>query len=121
MHFQNYINKERNNCMKETIIPILMIGLAQIIFWFKGNSKIVYGIDWSPWRWWMTTSLLTNYLTLLGWWRLMEHTNVWKAGVYWGMSGVVVDLVLNSIYFGFNLRGACALLLIVVAGYLAHH
>ncbi len=119
--FFDTITKDMVICMREVLIPVLMITVAQIIFWFKGNSKIVYGIDWSPWRWWLTTSLITNYLTLIGWWRLMEITNVWKAGVYWGISGVFVDLVLNSLYFGFNVRGACALALVAVAGYLAHH
>jgi hypothetical protein len=107
--------------MREVIIPMAMICLAQIIFWFKGNSKIIYGLDWSPMRWWMTTSLLTNYLTLLGWWRLMEVTNVWKAGVYWGITGILVDLTLNTIYFGFNVRGAIALGLILVASLISHH
>lgn len=51
----------------------------------------------------------------------MEVTNVWKAGVYWGISGVLVDLALNTMYFGFNARGALALVLIVVASFVAHH
>jgi hypothetical protein len=51
----------------------------------------------------------------------MEVTNVWKAGVYWGITGILVDLTLNTIYFGFNVRGAIALGLILVASVISHH
>lgn len=94
--------------------------LAQIIFWYKGNSKVVYGLDWEPFRWWLTTSLITNYLTLYSWWRMIEITDVWKAGAYWGGITILVDLTLNSIYFGFSIKGIVALLLVGIAGIIVH-
>ena len=94
--------------------------IANVIFWFKGNSKAIYGIDWSPFTWWLTTSLLTNYLTLYAWWKMIEIGDVWKAGVVWGMISLTTDLILNTIYFGFNMRGTFALILCALAGVIAH-
>jgi len=99
---------------------ILSIVIAHTIFWFKGNSKILFGLDWSPFQWWLTVSLLTDYLTIYAWWMMIEKTNVWKAGAYWGLIAVLVDLSLNCIYFGVNIKGIIALMLIAIAGILIH-
>lgn len=94
--------------------------VAQVIFWFKGNARNVYEIEWSPFRWWLTTSLVTNYITLLAWWRLVDASDVWRAGVVWGVCSVVVDLVLNTLYFGAEWRGIVALLLCSLGAWVAH-
>lgn len=96
------------------------MAIANVIFWFKGNSKALYGVDWTPLRWWLTTSLITNYLTLHAWWKMVEFGDVWKAGVAWGMTSLTVDLILNTVFFGFNARGIIALMLCAVAGLIAH-
>ena len=102
------------------LLPILMFAIANVVFWFKGNSKAIYGLEWSPLKWWLYTSLATNYLTLLAWWKLIELTNVWKAGVLWGLISLVVELVLNTIYFGFNAKGIVALALCAIAAAIVH-
>ena len=104
--------------MNKTFLAIGMLTIAQIIFWLKGNSKILWDVQWSPLRWWLTTSLLTNYLALHAWWMIIEKHGVWKAGVFWGVVAVIVDCILNCIFFEFNLRGVLALILIGVAALL---
>jgi hypothetical protein len=105
------------------LVPVLLLTLAYVVFWFKGNAKAVYGIDWSPMRWWLCTSLATNYLSLSAWWRLceIESGNVWRAGVICGICGLVVDLCLNSYFFGVNWRGVIALLLCALASTIVHN
>jgi len=100
--------------------PILGFTLAAIIFWYKANAKILYGLEWSPFKWWICTGLVTNYLTLLAWWKLIEHTNIWRAGVIWGLTGLIVDLSLNVCYFGINWRGVTALGLCALAAAIMH-
>jgi hypothetical protein len=105
---------------KQYFFPILMFGLANIIFWFKGNSKEIYGWDWTPFKWWLYTSLLTNYMTLTAWWKLIELGDVWKAGVIWGLCSLTIDLILNCYFFGFNIKGVIALILCAIAGVISH-
>ena len=103
------------------ILPTLGLVLANIIFWYKGNSKELYGLDWTPLRWWLTTSLITNYVTLYAWWKLIEIGDVWKAGVTWGLCSLSVDLILNSYHFGFNVKGVIGLCLCALAGIIVHN
>lgn len=102
------------------ILPALALSFANVIFWFKGNSKEIYGLQWNPFQWWIYTSLFTNYITLIAWWRLIEVGDVWKAGVTWGLCSLTVDLMLNTLYFGFNWRGISALSLCAVSALIAH-
>ena len=106
--------------MSPYALPILGLITASIIFWFKGNAKAQFGLDWSPFKWWLTTSLLTNYLTLHAWWKLIALSDVWKAGVIWGLVSLVVDLCLNTWFFGYNWRGGVALALCAIAAIVSH-
>ena len=106
--------------MVHYILPVCGILLANVIFWYKGQSKALYGIDWSPLRWWATTSLVTNYLTLLSWWRLIEIGDVWRAGVTWGVCSLIVDVTLNCYYFGFHWKGIVALTLCAIGAFILH-
>lgn len=102
------------------ILPALGLTLANIIFWYKGNAKEIYGLDWAPFKWWLYTSLITNYITLYAWWKLIEIGDVWKAGVTWGIVSLTVDLTLNTLYFGFNVRGVIALGLCGLSAFIVH-
>ena len=102
------------------ILPIVGLLVSTVIFWYKGNAKIIYGLEWSPFRWWLTTSLLTSYMTLYAWWRLVEVGNVWKAGVTWMVCNLLVDLSLNTYYFGFNWKGIIAICLCAIAAFIVH-
>lgn len=108
------------NFPTQYVLPVSMIFVANCVFWFKGNSKELFDIDWSPFRWWLSTSLFTNYLTLIAWWKLIEIGDVWKAGVTWGFCSLTVDLILNCYFFGFNMKGVIALGLCAIAGVVSH-
>jgi hypothetical protein len=102
-------------------LPILGLFVSSIIFWYKGNARQVYGLEWSPFTWWITTSLLTSYMSLYAWWKLVEIGDVWKAGVIWGLISVTVDLALNSYYFGFHWKGIVAILLCAIGAAIVHN
>lgn len=106
--------------MNSYTLPIILLCVANVVFWFKGNSKVLYGFEWSPFKWWLYTSLLTNYMTLHAWWKLIELGDVWKAGVTWGLCSLSIDLLLNCYFFGFNWRGIVALLLCAISAVIAH-
>lgn len=101
-------------------IPVLLLCLANVVFWFKGNAKALYGWDWTPFKWWLYTSLFTNYMTLYAWWKLIEMGDVWKAGVTWGLCSLTIDLILNCYFFGFNWKGVIALCLCGAAALIVH-
>jgi len=105
---------------KQYLFPVFLLLLSNVIFWFKGNSKELYGLDWTPFRWWLTTSLFTNYMTLIAWWKLIEVGDVWRAGVTWGLCSLTVDVILNCYFFGFNVKGVIALVLCAIAGVISH-
>ena len=102
------------------LIPVILLCLAELIFWFKGNSKALYWIDWGPLKWWLYTSLFTNYLCLYAWWKLIEIGDVWKAGVTWGLCSFTIELILNCYFFGFNWKGVVALCLCALATVIVH-
>lgn len=97
------------------LISVLCLIVANIIFWIKGNAKIIWGVDWSPMKWWFLTSLFTNYLCLTSWWRIVEAHGVWRASVVWGAVAVCIELPLNITFYGFNWRGLIAVLLVGLA------
>ena len=102
------------------LTSILMFGVAYIVFWYKGNAKDIYGLQWSPFHWWLYTSLVTNYLCLIAWWKLVEISDVWRAGVICGIIHICVEVSLNSYHYGFNPKGVIALALIALAGFIVY-
>jgi hypothetical protein len=95
--------------IRSHLTAILFFSICSVIFWFKSNARAAYGVDWSPMRWWLTTSLITNYLSLTAWWSLVKVEDVWVAGVIWSICSLATTLALNTFYFGFNIRGLLAL------------
>ena len=108
------------NLMTSYIFPVVALAVANVIFWYKGNAREIFGVDWSPFKWWLVTSLATNYLTLHAWWKLIEIGDVWRAGVTWGLVSLVTDLLLNTLHYGLNKKGAVALVLCGLASLIAH-
>ena len=106
--------------MVHYILPVCALFIANVIFWYKGNAKALYGIEWSPLRWWATTSLVTNYLTLLAWWKLVEIGDVWRAGFTWILLDLIVDVTLNCYYFGFHWKGILALTFCAIGAFILH-
>jgi len=99
-------------------IAIATMFLCQGLNWLKGHAKLVWGIELSPFYYWLTLGLITSYLGLWSWWRLCKEldNNIWLAScITYGIS-LIVTILLNSISYGFNPRASIAIVLIVVAG-----
>ena len=94
---------------------ILIILLAQVVFWFKGNAKFTHGLDWNPFQWWLYTSLFTSYACLYTWWDLVEAEGVYKAQAVFITCSLCINLVLNTYYFGFETKGVISLCLCTLA------
>lgn len=103
------------------VLGVLAIAGCCVLYWYKANSREVYGFEWGPFKWWLYTGLISNYLGLWAWWRIVEVSDVWKAGVVWLVTSLCVDLTLNTLYFGYNPKGVIALSLCALAAYVVHH
>lgn len=97
------------------INTIIVILSAQVIFWFKANSKYTHNLDWNPFQWWLYTSLFTSYMCLWAWWKLVDEGDVWKAQVIFVFCSLFVNLILNTMYYGFHTKGVLALCLCALA------
>ena len=97
---------------------LIFLCLTVSIGWLKGNLKLLTQINWEPWHYWLFLGLPQTYLGLYGWWGLLEKLNndVWRCVIISSCVGILVNLTLNSIFWGVNYRAAVALLLISVAG-----
>lgn len=95
--------------------PLAALLAASVIFWIKGNARLVWGCEWGPIKWWLIVGWITNTLTLFAWWRLAAAWGVWRAGVVWSAVGLAVDIALNAYFFDWNPRAALSLALIAIA------
>jgi hypothetical protein len=90
-----------------------------IILYLKGNSKVLFDLQWTPFQWWLYTGLISNYIGLTSWWYFVEKYNIWGALAITYCLHSVVKLGL-SFYF-FELPTTSQLLglsLILIGGFL---
>jgi len=78
---------------------ILCLIIAYSIFWFKGNARIVFDMHLTPFRWWLYTSLITNYLMLWSWWHLVARYKIWGAMAITYCLHAIIELSLNSYFY----------------------
>jgi hypothetical protein len=83
----------------QTLLYVLMCSLLYIILWYKGNSNLLFKLQWSPLKWWLTTGLLTNYLGLLSWWYFVKQYNIWGAIAITYCLHTIIELGLSFYYF----------------------
>lgn len=76
-----------------------MSSILYALLWYKGNAKIIYGVDWSPFTWWLSTGLITNYLGLLSWWFFVKEYNIWGAIAITYLLHTIIELSLSFYYF----------------------
>jgi uncharacterized membrane protein len=96
-----------------------MLIILYSILWYKGNAKIIYGIELKPWQWWLSTGLITNYLGLLSYWFLVNKYNIWVTMAITYSFQTCVHLVLNYVYFQApNTQQIFGLLLIITGSFL---
>lgn len=60
---------------------------------------MLYGIEWSPFYWWLTTGLITNYLGLLSWWYFVKEYNIWGAIAIAYFLNTIIEFGLSFYYF----------------------
>lgn len=91
---------------------ILLIFFCAVVYWFRSNAKAVFGLDLSPFEWWLYTSLVTTYASLNAWWYMRNTYDVWKAGLIWQVILFSVEVSLNVYFFGANPKMMISLTLV---------
>jgi hypothetical protein len=99
---------------KGNVMYVLLIFLCAFIYWFRSNAKAAFGLDLTPFEWWLYTSLITNYAALNAWWGMRENFDVWKAGLIWQVILFAVEVSLNIYFFGSNPKMMFALGIVFV-------
>jgi len=103
----------------QTFLYILCSCLLYTILWYKGNAKILFGLEWQPWRWWLTTGLVTNYLGLAAWWFFVNKYNIWGAIAVTYTLHTIIELGLSFYYFDLpSTKQLVGLTCIVFGGFL---
>ena len=93
-----------------------MCSILYVILWYKGNAKLLYNIDLSPFQWWLTVGLITDYLGLLSWWYLVKTYDVWFAMAITYCLGTIIRLGLNFYYFNLPTNQQLVGLLLLISG-----
>ena len=78
-------------------------------------GRDLYGWSWNPFEWWLYTGLFSNYINLFVWWYLQDSVGVWKATIYTSVIACFSNVILNSIFYSFNLKYIASLVLCSVA------
>lgn len=98
------------------INSVFLIVFCAFVYWFRSNAKAVFDLQWTPFQWWLYTSLLTNYASLTAWWYLRgSGFDIWKATLIWQLLFFIVEVSLNTYFFGFNVKIFFSLALIFLA------
>jgi hypothetical protein len=105
----------------EGFIAILYIGCAICIGWLQGNLKYIANIMREPWVYWLLFSLPQTYFGMYGWWKLVEYTNkdMWRAMILSSSTAFLVQISLNSWFWGVNYKAILGLFLVVLGGIIA--
>ena len=105
--------------MSNIILPLAFNILATTLVWLKQNSKNVFGLDLSPFIWWLVLGLSLEYLYLNAWWILSEEIGAWRAYIALMLIGTTTSICWMSAYYGFDIKYLMSAALIVCAGILA--
>ena len=102
---------------------IMFLAATVAIGWTKGNLKQLANVTWDPWQYWLYFSLVQTYLGLHGWWGLVKYYegDVWKCMILSSSIGYLVNIGLNSYFWGFNARAILGMFFILVGGLIARN
>lgn len=81
------------------MLYIFLTILLYIILYLKGNSKILFDFQWTPFQWWLYTGLISNYIGLISWWYFVEKYNIWGALAITYCLHSIVELGLSFYFF----------------------
>lgn len=76
-----------------------MCCILYALLWYKGNAKILFGIEWTPFQWWLYTGLISSYLGLVSWWHFVNTYTIWGAIAITYFLHAAIELGLSLIYF----------------------
>lgn len=97
----------------------VLIFFCGVLFWFKSNAKIVFELYWEPWEWWLYTGLLSNYMSLYGWWGLIEKYDVWHATAIWVLLTTFAEVILNCMCFEYSLAKIIGVMFCILGAYIS--
>lgn len=89
--------------------------MASSAVWFKANAKTTFGIDKSPFFWWLTVGFIIEYLYLNAWWKLSDDQGPWKAMIFLQIVGSCTGIFWMSIFYGFKLKYVLSMGLLILA------
>lgn len=99
---------------------IVLQSLAEIFYFYKGNAKFIFQLNWTPLEWWLYTGLFTNYIGLIGWWGLVESYGVWHSTIICIALHSIISFSLKYYYFGapgkYTFVALCLALLSLIIG-----
>jgi hypothetical protein len=105
----------------DVFIGIIFIAGAVSISWFKGNLRFLAGLEWEPWVYWLCFSLPQTYLSMYGYWKLMNwsNENAWKVMILTSSTAFLIQISLNTMFWGANYRAIFGLFLVILGGIIA--
>ena len=101
-------------------IGLLLLLLSDIIVWFQFNAKVVFEFDRNLLWWFFVTGWLVFLCGTYGWWLTLESQGIWKTVVIYSILTLFVDIVLNSIFCGWETKYIISLFLCFIAGLISH-
>ena len=81
------------------MLYIFLTIVLYILLYLKGNSKILFDFQWTPFQWWLYTGLFSNYIGLISWWYFVEKYNIWGALAITYCLHSIVELGLSFYFF----------------------
>lgn len=100
--------------MKSSVLfPLCLHIVGGVLVFCKANAKRVWGVDLSPFMWWLTVGFLVEYCYLTAWWQLSSTTSPWVAQVSLMGVGAFTSMILMSVFYGFEMKyiiAACCIL-----------
>ena len=101
--------------MSTLLLAILLNVVCVILHWVRANAQILWGWDWSPFHWWFYTGLITTYCALTARLMLFEYISVWQITLLSTIVTLAIEMLLNTIFFGFNPKVCLAMSLMGMA------
>lgn len=95
---------------------IFLMLLSDVVVYFQLNSGEIFGFYRSLFWWFCITGWLVFLSGTYGWWLLLGELGVWRTVVIYSVLTLLVDILMSSIFFGFESKYVLSLFLCFVAG-----
>jgi len=81
------------------MLYVFLTIILYILLYIKGNSKILFDFQWTPFQWWLYTGLISNYIGLISWWYFVDKYTIWGALAITYCLHSVIELGLSFYFF----------------------